>query len=77
MRSEETKKREKWLNVYDYENAYIIGTDLYQNPSKATRNLADKEHYKHTINLETGQIVYCNPYRNEKANVLQEDTDER
>jgi len=73
MRSDTTKKRDKWLNIYDYGNAYIKGTDLYQNPLKATRNLADKEHYKHTINIETGQIVYCNPYRDENAYVLQED----
>lgn len=36
MRSDTTKKRDKWLNIYDYGNAYIKGTDLYQNPLKAT-----------------------------------------
>ena len=71
----EIKKRDKWLNIYDYDNAYIFGSDLYQNPLKATRDLADKEHYKHTINVETGHIVYCNPDRNENAYVLQEDTE--
>lgn len=72
MRSED-RKGDKWLNIYDYGNAYIKGTDLYQNPLKATRNLADKEHYKHTINVETGQIVVMDVYRNENAYVLQED----
>ena len=62
--------KDKWLNIYDYDGNLIFGTDLYQNPLKATRNLADKEHYKHTINVENGKIAVMNPYRNENQYVL-------
>lgn len=48
--------KEKWLNIYDYGTAYVFGTDLYPSPKQATRDLADKEHYLHTINVETGEI---------------------
>lgn len=48
--------KEVWLNIYDYGTALIRGTDLYSTPKQATRNLADKEHYKHTINVLTGEI---------------------
>ena len=64
---------EKWLNIYDYGTAYIWGSDLYSNPLKATRNLCDKEHYKHTINVETGKIVKCDVYRNDNLYTLQEE----
>lgn len=66
------RKRDKWLNIYDYGESYVFGSDLYQNPLKATRDLADKEHYKHTINVETGQIVIMDVYRNENVYVLSE-----
>lgn len=48
--------KEVWLNIYDYKKAFIFGSDLYATPQEATKNLADKEHYKHTINVLTGEI---------------------
>lgn len=51
------EKKETWLNIYNYKGNYVWGSDLYINPKYATRNLADKEHYMHTINIETGEIV--------------------
>ena len=65
-------KKGKWLNIYDYGEGYVFGSDLYQNPLKATRDLADKEHYKHTINVENGKIVVMNVYRVEPQYVLSE-----
>lgn len=50
-------KKEVWLNVYNYNGNYIWGSDLYISPEYATHNLADKEHYIHTINIATGEIV--------------------
>jgi hypothetical protein len=49
--------KETWLNIYDYGKAYILGSDLYTSPESATRNLCDKEHYLHTINVNTDAIV--------------------
>jgi hypothetical protein len=63
----------KWLNIYDYGEGYIYGSDLYNNPIKATRDLADKEHYKHTINIENGRIVVMNVYKVVPDYVLSED----
>ena len=48
--------KDEWLNIYDYGTAYIFGTDLYRTPKEATRDLADKEHYSHTINVVTGEV---------------------
>lgn len=49
--------KEVWLNIYNYGTAYVWGSDLYKTPKSATRNLADKKHYSHTVNVETGEIV--------------------
>ena len=49
--------KEVWLNIYKYKKAYVWGSDLYKNPKLATRDLADKEHYLHTINVRTGDTV--------------------
>lgn len=65
--------KNKWLNIYDYGEGYVFGSNLYQNPLKAARDLADKEHYKHTINVENGRIVVMAVYRNENQYVLSED----
>ena len=53
-------KRETWLNIYEYPSTFIYGTSLYSSPKKATRALCDKAHYKHTINVETGEIRVMN-----------------
>ena len=47
----------KWLNIYDYGEGYVFGSDLYNNPIAATRDLADKEHYKHTINRKRLRLL--------------------
>lgn len=49
--------KDVWLNIYNYGSAYIYGSDLYKSPKSATRALCDKEHYSHTVNVETGEIV--------------------
>lgn len=50
--------RERWLNVYCNSHGYLYyGSSLYKTPKSARRLLADKTHYLHTINLETGEIV--------------------
>lgn len=64
--------KNKWLNIYDYGEGYVFGSDLYQNPLKATRNLADKEHYKHTINVENGMIAIMDVHRDENKYILSE-----
>ena len=63
----------KWLNIYDYGEGYVFGSDLYNNPIKATRDLADKEHYKHTINIENGRIAVMDVYKVVPDYVLSEE----
>lgn len=65
-------KKDKWLNIYEYDGGYIFGSDLYCCPLMATRDLADKEHYKHTINVESGKIVVMDVYRDDNKYVLSE-----
>lgn len=48
--------KDVWLNIYEYSSCLIYGTSLYSSPKKATRALCDKKHYKHTINVLTGEI---------------------
>ena len=48
--------KDKWLNVYDYGTAYVFGSALYRTPKEATKDLADKLHYLHTVNIVTGEI---------------------
>jgi hypothetical protein len=49
--------KDKWLNIYDYNKCYVWGSALYSTPTEAVVDLADKEHYLHTINVENGKIV--------------------
>ena len=49
------KSKEKWINVYKskkYGDAYWTGSFGYKTKEEATKDLADRENYLTTINIE-------------------------